>query len=296
MDKRFKKVVIWGHKLTTKHTHSYIHGAFYKSFRNLGYDTYWLDSSDNINGIDFSNTLFLTEGQVDSGIPLVTGSYYILHNCHTEKYLENQCKFMIMQVFTNDTLNRGEEISPGTVIQLAEDVNVLYVPWATDLLPHEINLEEASNNREPLNCVFIGSDQGHLGRFFSVCKNNGLSVDWRNPWISPTSFEENRELVRNSYIAPALQNDWQVEVGLIPCRIFKNISYGHFGYTNSPSTNRIFHNELICDENHENLFHKIIEFKNSSDHLDRLKYLMNEVKERHTYLNIISDLLKYLPE
>jgi hypothetical protein len=295
MEKKFKKVIIWGHKLHT-HTHSYIHYAFFKAFENMGYETLWLDSSDDISGINFSESLFLTEGGVDSGIPLIKGSHYILHNCKTEKYIQAECKFIILQVYTNDTLNRGEEISPGTVIQFAEDVNVLYMPWATNLLPHEIDLNDATNIMGIKNCVFVGSDQGHIGSFFNICRSNGVSVDWRNPWMTPTSFEENRELVRNSYMAPALQNDWQVDVGLIPCRIFKNISYGHFGYTNSETTNRIFSNELIYDKNMESLFHKIIEFKNSDNHIDKLKYLMNEVKEKHTYINIIKDLLKYLPE
>jgi len=85
MEKKFKRVVIWGHKPITKHTHSYIHGAFCKSFKHLGYDTHWLDVSDNIEGIDFSNTLFLTEGQVDSGIPLIKDSYYVLHNTPSQR-------------------------------------------------------------------------------------------------------------------------------------------------------------------------------------------------------------------
>jgi hypothetical protein len=295
MVKKFKKVVIWGHKLHT-HTHSYIHYAFFKAFENMGYETLWLDSSDDISGINFSESLFLTEGGVDSGIPLIKGSRYILHNCKTEKYIQAECKFIMLQVYTNDTLNRGEEISPGTVIQFAEDVNVLYMPWATNLLPHEIDPNDATNITDVKNCVFVGSDQGHIGSFFNVCRSNGVGVDWRNPWVTPTSFEENQKLVKNCYMAPALQNSWQVSVGLIPCRIFKNISYGHFGYTNSATTNRIFSNELIYDENMESLFHKIIEFKNSDNHIDKLKYLMNEVKEKHTYINIINDLLKYLPE
>ena len=33
-------------------------------------------------------------------------------------------------------------------------------------------------------------------------------------------------LIQESIIAPALQTDWQVEHEYIPCRIFKNISYG----------------------------------------------------------------------
>ena len=73
-----KQVVIWGHKLHT-HTHSYIHNAFYKTYIHLGYKTIWLNNNDNITHIDFSNTLFLTEGQVDNRIPIRKDSYYILH-------------------------------------------------------------------------------------------------------------------------------------------------------------------------------------------------------------------------
>jgi hypothetical protein len=60
-----KKVVLWGHKLHT-HTHSYIHFAFHKAFKHLGYDTYWFDNNDDVSGFDFFGSLFITEGQVDS--------------------------------------------------------------------------------------------------------------------------------------------------------------------------------------------------------------------------------------
>jgi hypothetical protein len=60
------KVVIWGHKLHT-HTHSYIHEGFFRAFENLGYPTYWFDKLDDIADFDFSNTFFITEGQVDQG-------------------------------------------------------------------------------------------------------------------------------------------------------------------------------------------------------------------------------------
>ena len=41
----FERVIIWGHKLHT-HTHSYIHYGFYKAFKHLNYDVYWLDEDD----------------------------------------------------------------------------------------------------------------------------------------------------------------------------------------------------------------------------------------------------------
>lgn len=76
LDKRFKRVVIWGHPLGS-HTHSYIHAGFYKAFKYLGYETHWLDHNSDVSGIDFSDTLFITEGQVDKGIPFVKDSYYL---------------------------------------------------------------------------------------------------------------------------------------------------------------------------------------------------------------------------
>ena len=36
------KVIIWGHELHN-HTHSYIHNAFYRTFKYLGYNVYWFN-------------------------------------------------------------------------------------------------------------------------------------------------------------------------------------------------------------------------------------------------------------
>ena len=58
--KYFTKVIIWGHKLHS-HTHSYIHESFYQAFKHLGYETHWVDNSDNVSSIDFSGALFITK-------------------------------------------------------------------------------------------------------------------------------------------------------------------------------------------------------------------------------------------
>ena len=72
----FEKVIIWGHKLHT-HTHSYIHYGFYKAFKHLNYDVYWLNENDMNNdkfkNFNFDNCLFITEGQVDKNIPMNSG-------------------------------------------------------------------------------------------------------------------------------------------------------------------------------------------------------------------------------
>jgi len=43
------------------------------------------------------------------------------------------------------------------------------------------------------------------------------------------SIEENMKLIQESIIAPALQDSHQINHEYIPCRIFKNISYGKMG-------------------------------------------------------------------
>ena len=74
------KVFIYGHKLYS-HTHAWIHYGFYRTFKHLGYETYWVDDSDDLSRFDLSNSIFLTEGQVCRRMPLRRDCIYFLHNC-----------------------------------------------------------------------------------------------------------------------------------------------------------------------------------------------------------------------
>ena len=78
-----KRVILWGHKLHS-HTHSYIHWAFYRTFKHLGFETYWLDNKDSLAGLNLANTLFITEGQVDQRIPVRDDCFYVLPICLNE--------------------------------------------------------------------------------------------------------------------------------------------------------------------------------------------------------------------
>jgi hypothetical protein len=294
MDKRFKKVVIWGHPLNS-HTHSYIHAGFYKAFSFLGYETHWLNNSSNLSGINFKETLFITEGQVDSNIPLIKDSFYVLHNLNPDRYLNCGCKVLTLQVHTKEVPSRGESFNLYTTIENSSPVRCLYQPWATDLLPQEINLDSARNNLTDPFCFWAGTNQGNISPFLEVCSRNGVRSVNIDPWGNPISFDENRKMVNESYISPAIQSDWQIDHGYIPCRIFKNISYGHFGYTNSESVNSIFGDSLVYSKNTTDLFHKIIEKKNDPNHIKELKELMMEVKNNHTYINRIKTILSFLP-
>lgn len=242
------KIIIWGHKLHS-HTHSYVHGAYDKAFRSLGYETYWLDNNDNVDSIDFSNSIFLTEGQVDQNIPLRKDCRYITHFCNDEKY--QGYKQLKLGVYTNGKQKsagvKGEQIEACIYYDKAE--KMLYQPWATDLLPHEI--EDKQYDSENKIAGFIGSVGGgyygnltEINPFIENCKKHDYSFVYHLP--GSCSFENNKIAIQNFEIAPTIVGEWQKINGYIPCRIFKNISYGKLGVTNSETVHELFEENTIC--------------------------------------------------
>lgn len=297
----FNKVIIWGHKLHS-HTHSYIHYAFHKAFKHLGYETYWFDNADATQDFDFSNSLFITEGQVDQAMPLRHDCKYILHNCDMRKYADlfthNRC--IILQVYTHDVLARDViKIADCQYYQPAD--KIVYMPWATDLLPHEIDaIQQELMRRKPKTKQiywigttgggFHGNDQ-QIAHFSKACREAGIPFA-KNQGLEP---EQNKNCVRDSYMAPALQGKWQCDVGYIPCRIFKNISYGQMGITNSKTVYDLFKGKIVYNPDTYQLFFDAKKKIEDMD-LEDLFELMGFVKKHHTYINRIELLLEFLEQ
>jgi hypothetical protein len=295
-----KQVVIWGHKLHS-HTHSYIHNAFFIAFTHLGYQTIWLDKNDNISSIDFSNTLFLTEGATDINIPIRNDCYYILHNCQLDKYniLEKK-RVLIIQVFTTDiflgrTIEKIDELIYYTPI-INNQYSILYMPWATDLLPEQIqnNIDEYDRKIKPkfiLNFIGMMTNEWEIVKTF--CKKTNIHFKNVGGFSQNVEITENEKLIQESLIAPSIQTKWQCEKGYIPCRIFKNISYGKMGITNNEYVSKLFLNKIIYDNNIFNALTKGLFFEKNNFQLKKSIVInqMQYVKEKHTYLNRINTIL-----
>lgn len=294
----FKKVILWGHKIDCC-SFSYINSAFQRAFNHLGYDVYWFDNKDDVSSFDFSNSLFITEGQVDRKIPLRKDCFYILHNCCSDQYtpLKRAGRCIALQVYTHDCIERNVTwIDDCMCYDLAD--GVIYLPWATDLLPHEIeqNKQRIRTAKKKNEFVFIGSVGGtefgnidEITRFEKAAEENDIT--FHHP--TSCSMETNIELVKNAYMAPAIQGEWQLRKGYIPCRIFKNISYGAFGITNSKTVYDLFYGKIVYNPDEYQLFY---DAKEKLDNLDisELYELMDIVKYKHTYINRIQDLLWFL--
>lgn len=294
----YNKIIIWGHKLHS-HTHSYIHYSFDKAFRYLGYKTLWLDDNDDVSNINFDNCFFITEGQVCKKIPLNQTSKYILHNVDGAHFASlPQANKFNLQFFHKPALERGyEKINDWTW----RGSDVIHIPWGTDLLPYEIKEEDSHNEIYKRECVWVGSyDNGdyseyqnntELNPFFDKCRTNGINVRIINPWVAPCSMAENRQIVREAMLAPAINGIFQKKTWYLNCRLFKNMSYGHFGITNNWYATQIFGDKVIYDEDPSVLFDKIMTLKTSPNAHQFIREGMKEVREHHTYINRVNALL-----
>ncbi len=296
----FDKVVIWGHKLHS-HTHSYIHGAFFAGFQHLGYCTYWLDNETAPVDFDYANTLFLTEGQVDQNIPLRSDCIYLVHNpgCPS-KYRDLQTAFF--QVYTDDVLAYPSFEKVGPCIYFDLQGKCLYMPWATDLLPNEIEVIKSNlaTVQQSRSIFWIGTvGDGRFGNreellpFINACNENGIPFIAKNSSGTGISQKEHIQLISSSYMAPAIVGSWQKEVGYIPCRIFKNISYGQMGITNSYRVYELFEGKIIYNSDSYQLFYDAQE-RLAQLHPDELVSLVEFVQTKHTYLNRIHTMLDFL--
>ena len=294
----FSKVIIWGHPLHS-HTHSYIHDAFYRAFKHLGYEVYWVKNQDEINGVDISNALFVTEGQVDQDMPQRKDCYYILHNWNPDNYQDlfhdNRC--ILLQVYTHDCLPYvPEKLDDYIYCNVAE--KMIFMPWATDLLPYEIDaIKQRVVQRPKEHAInWIGTIGG--GRFGNEVEINGfkkacMENNFTFRQVINVSIEENIKLIEQSYMAPALQGPFQCEKGYIPCRIFKNISYGQWGITNNKTVYDLFRGKIVYNPDTYQLFY---DAKTYIEHasIDELYELMDIVKNKHTYINRIETLLMFM--
>ena len=311
------KIIIWGHELHN-HTHSYIHNAFYITFKHLGYEVYWFneDGQNNYpqNGKldNFDNSLFIVHGLESKNLPLNNKSFYLGHNIEwvgTEfkipknHVLKNNKGIPANNILTFQVLTIGSKSCKSykniKYHKYADDYSCLFFPWGTDLLPKQIhkNIHNLENIKSSNISNFVGMPLGHWGIFKEECIEHGIEYKnyggtFNKDSENNKSIEENMKLIQESILAPALQTDWQIENEYIPCRIFKNISYGKMGITNNKAVNELFDNKLIYSENIGTLVKKGLEFEKRKDKFDKIRELMIEVKNNHTYINRINFIFK----
>jgi len=320
-----QKVIIWGFYPkdgVIQNTISYVWNSFANAFIKLGYDVYWFPN-EKVEGFDFTDCIFIAEGWDDSEIPLEKTSTYIVHCAwNPAKYIGNVGRFIDMRYnlkkmdhpnyifeldkdkatkvgkacYLEESTNQVIDFKNGKVEYRIDDFDKVYICWATDLMPEEINEQDIYYPRSD-TIWFLGSlsNDGKyaniplIKEFGAECEKNGVKFAVNNFYNRQLSVEEYIQLSKESLLGPDLRCELNVEWGYIPCRVFKNMSYGHLGLTNCPETVRELEGHVKFAETPAGVFHEGMKYK---DDYKFIKDGLNYIKDHHTYINRAQSLLE----
>lgn len=319
------KFIIWGYPLYS-HTLSYINNGFYKALKFLGHEVYWFSDDNYPVDFNWNNCIFWTEGFADLKIPLNSTSIYYVHGCsNPKKYLDAGVKRFFDVRYNNLYLkdhiydynldkSKVEKLGPVCYYQaksnnsirykndyhdyLCEDYDKIYISWATNKLPIEFDENDLDFPRE--NKIYYCGSIGHhglfenysvIGSFIQECQKLGIQFVHNDPWHSPLTDEEVELRHKQSLLGVDIRGPEHLKNGYIPCRIFKMISVGHLGLTNSKEIYNELEEHCTYAPEAKNLL-----YVGNLDKYDtkKVKDGFNYVKENHTYLNRIQSLLKVL--
>jgi hypothetical protein len=324
------KIIIWGYN-QDNHTQYYIHWAWHRAFKHLGYDTYWFSDEDHPTDFDYENCLFIAEGYRDNNIPLVKSStYFVNFLINPSKYVNSGVRAIDIKLNVNQindcnynyNLDKSKVLNIGNCAYYESESSddalsdqfksgisgyeSIYLSWATHLFPEEINLDDCYLQRE--NRIYWTGSVGEsnikeIQLFRNAVSSSNIEFIHIDPWVNPASCEDLKTLTQRSYMAPDLRGSAFRKnqngkpdtggnhklIGYIPCRIFKNISFGQLGITNSKHVYDLFDGNLIYNDNeYELFFQSIPELKNHKVIRDQMMY----VKENHTYVDRIQSLMR----
>jgi len=322
--KKNYKVIVWGFKPNNgylENTISYVWESFYNAFKYLGFETYWF-ADEKIDNFDFSNCIFLVEAYQDKYIPLEKTSIYYVHCAYNPaKYVNNVGKFIDMRYNLNkinhpnyiyeidknklNKLNKGcyYEESTNKIIRLTngrvdyniDDFDKLYISWATNLMPNEINEDDIYLEREnkiyflgTLSSDGIYSNIDLINEFANESRKNNIEFIINNFNHNQLSNKDYMALCKKSLLGFDVRCKAHVDWGHTPCRIYKNISYGHLGITNSLEVYKELDGNCIYNPNISELFYDSMNKKNDYDFI---RQSLLYVKNHHTYVHRVESML-----
>ena len=293
MEINFDKVIIWGLPLHS-HTHSYIHDCFFKAFKSMGIETNWVeDTTGKIENSFLDNSLVIACGVDCKSLSVNDSAFYVLHNVDDHRFRQGN-NFMNLQVYTKDTLlpdREAEKLRAFTYWQ--ENNRCLYQPWATDLLPNEMIYDPVPAPEVNLTVNWVGSvtdgPQGNLQQLqeYAQALHSRLGIPVQAH--RGVGREDMVKLIRSSNQAPAIVAGWQKDNLYVPCRLFKNISYGQPAFCNSPVVKELS-GDFFYEEDCAKLAIKTHEYLKNRD-IDREKEIIDLVRQEHTFVNRCQTIL-----
>ena len=324
---RHKKIIVWGAKLDTGHTHGFIHEACVRASKYMGWNTYWLDNRDNVDESFFDDAIVITEqwlvfqNGISNKMPINKNATYLVHylgnkgpvegNPGADMYHGKVRKLIDFRFnakygwgangvedknynykFEPEKYQAFNEVS---FYETGGDYDKFYTIWATDLLPNEINFDDrlAEKKQQAFFCGTIREDNGPLFQgFMNKCKEHNIPFLYNTPWQNQMPTEQIREYVKTSILPLDVRPQNHLANGYIACRPIKNTSYGALPMTNSSAINEFFGGDCAFAEKSDELFDIAMQMQQDSKTQELILHQMQRIKKDHTYINRMSDIIK----
>jgi hypothetical protein len=286
--KKISQLLIWGLK-DVFHTHRYIHKAFYRTARKLALPVIWCDDSELCQKYMKEHSLVIALGSYVKHLPFLENVFYCIHNPKKElPVIVTKDKFLSLKVFRGHSPDYKNFVSWDFETFFNNDDRTLVQSWGTDLFPWEFYKPVFPLESKQFNWVgSIWNPNKHILEELKIhLKKRGIEFCH----FQRTTQEENIELIRKSRLAPAIGNTDQIKSGYIPCRFYKNISYGQFAFTNIPALQNTFSDCLVPGDT-------IAELVDNTLKLKEKEYLALIIKQqqaikRQTYLHKLFHIVK----
>jgi ubiquinone/menaquinone biosynthesis C-methylase UbiE len=290
--KKFNKIVIWGLK-TSDHSHAHIHRHFYETLKKLEIDACWVDDNRRYEELIRKGDMVIAVDVACSSLPIREGVCYCLHNCYKLYKEIEPSRSIVLQTYRSFVEQDGSE-KWDDVTFFHRQKRILSQPWATDLLGEEF--KEPVFKPETKTVYWVGSiwnddqDQGNINEI-QILKNVLKKRNIELVWLKNISDSQNIKYVRLSRIAPAIAGRWQVEHNYLPCRMWKNISYGQLGISNVKKFDDIFKDCIVKGQGIEEIIDNALSLS-----LDKYRDMIFEqqqiVKKNHTYANRLLGIVR----
>lgn len=297
------RIVVWG--LHYKyHTQRHIHQAFYENAKKMGYETIWLEDTKSNGGKIKAGDLIISTQAVgkmvpekftleDFNLPIRDDVFYCLHNYKPVFTDKLEPKNLIkLQVY--NTMDGAEQSDQkwGPVTFFDSKKRTLYQPWGTNLLPEEFKKPTFSKN----NFVFwignVWNDSENRGNLNEIAELKKVLREQNIKFIKIKVVPDfiHTFLIRHSRLAPAIGGAYQAKVDYLPCRMFKNISYGQLGITNVKKFKDILGDSFIDGNNIREIVEKALSL-NKEQYLQKVRAQQEVIKE-YTYQTAIENIIQ----
>lgn len=290
---KYPCVVIWGLRSPTVSTQRYVHNHMHQTLVKIGVQVYWCDDVKTNNKEIPNGSLIYSTNQCCHNLEYNKNNWYVMFN--TAEDVECCKNFLKLRVYGCMPMEE-DCVSFDETTLFHRKHHMLYQAYGTDLLPMEFQYPVFNTNAVVNWVGSIWNDKNNHGNIATIAELQKALQKRKIEFChySQISDEENMKRVRESRLAPAIGGPFQT-TSMMPCRIWKNISYGQFCVTNLEKSKDIFGSNVLCSQNIDELIESALSI-GKDEYIGRTLDQQIIVMRDHTYLNWFYNIARAFEE